>query len=181
MLECYIPYMYQLSEVTTIRSAWCIMCRGLGHMTLGPIAPTVAIPCHHIYNLSNLLIPRWVSGCCRCISMQICKSCILVQWALQVMLPSACSFIVYCVFRYVGYFYFHMLEEFCFAAYLPFFHVVTLCMFPSVFCSCAVFLSLILLFLACVFVCLLFLCLASKRRQRFIPQEDSWYSWGWKD
>jgi hypothetical protein len=34
------------------------------------------------------------------------------------------------IFKCVGYFYFHVLEGFSFAAFfLPFFHVVTLCMF----------------------------------------------------
>jgi hypothetical protein len=49
-----------------------------------------------------------------------------IQWVLQVMVPSACSFIVLvltvslhisaymAIFRRVGYFNFHMLEGFCF-------------------------------------------------------------------
>jgi hypothetical protein len=66
------------------------------------------------------------------------------------------------IFRCVGYFFnFHMPEGFCFPAFFcHFFHVVTLCMFPFVFFLCC-FPSLILLFLACVFVCLLFLCCLS--------------------
>jgi hypothetical protein len=57
------------------------------------------------------------------------------------------------IFKCVGYFHFHMPEGFCFAA---FFQVVTLCTFPFVFFLCC-FSSLILLFLACVFVCFFFL------------------------
>jgi hypothetical protein len=66
-------------------------------------------------------------------------------------LPSACSFIVdvHCltfscrcstlhvsaymaIFKCVGYVNFHMTEGFCSSAFLPFFHVVTVCTFPSV-------------------------------------------------
>jgi hypothetical protein len=37
------------------------------------------------------------------------------------------------IFRCVEYFYFHMREGFCFGAFfLPFFHLVTFCMIPSV-------------------------------------------------
>jgi hypothetical protein len=56
------------------------------------------------------------------------------------------------IFRCVGYFYFHMPEGFCLAAFgsLPFFHVVTHCMF-----------SICVLFLCCfpsLFCCLSVLC-----------------------
>jgi hypothetical protein len=88
---------------------------------------------------------------------------------LQVMLPSACSFIVLVVtvlhymFRPtwqssgVGYYYFHMPKEFCFAAFLPFFHVVTfcnvsICVFPVLF-------SFVNFVVSCVCVCLLAFCL----------------------
>jgi hypothetical protein len=82
------------------------------------------------------------------------------------MFPSACSFIVLVFttcFDLDGHlqvcriFYFHMLVGFCFAAFfLPFFHVVTVCMFPFVFFS-SVFLRYFCSFLACV--CLLALSL----------------------
>jgi hypothetical protein len=47
------------------------------------------------------------------------------------------------ILRCVGYFYFHIPEEICFAGFFAFFylflHVVTLCTFPFAF-SCSVFL-----------------------------------------
>jgi hypothetical protein len=86
------------------------------------------------------------------------------QWVLQVMLPSACSFIVlvFTVFHYtlrptwpyscVGYIYFHMPEGFCFAAFF-FFHVFTLCTFSFVFFLCCF--SFVNFVVSCVYVCLL--------------------------
>jgi hypothetical protein len=62
------------------------------------------------------------------------------------------------IFKCVGYFYFHMLEGFCFAAFFSaFFTWSHSACFPFVFCSCAVFLLYFCCFLACVFVCLRFI------------------------
>jgi hypothetical protein len=88
----------------------------------------------------------------------------IVQWVLQVMFPSACSFIVLvftvslhvsayvAIFTCIGYFIFICLKDSASLFFLPFFHVVTLCVFPPVFFLC--FPSLFLLF-PCVCVCLL--------------------------
>jgi hypothetical protein len=65
----------------------------------------------------------------------------IVQWVLQVMLPSACSFIVeaschyftlhvsayMAIFRCVGCHYSNVLEGICFAGFFYILHVVTLC------------------------------------------------------
>jgi hypothetical protein len=96
----------------------------------------------------------------------------IVQWVLQVMFPSAWSFImlVFTVFHYtlrptwpssgfVRYFYFRMSEGFCFAAFFGlffwglFFTWSHSARFHLGF-SCAVFLRYFCSFLACVFVCL---------------------------
>jgi hypothetical protein len=64
----------------------------------------------------------------------------IVQWFLQVMFPSECSFIVevscHCftlhvsaymaIFRYVGCYYSHVVEGICFAGFFCILHVVTL-------------------------------------------------------
>jgi hypothetical protein len=94
----------------------------------------------------------------------------IVQWVLQVMLLSACSFIVlvFTVFHYmfrptwpsscVGYIYFHMPEGFCFAAFFfcLLFHVVTLCTCPSmvwVKYEVLLFMLFLVLLYMCFFTC----------------------------
>jgi hypothetical protein len=99
----------------------------------------------------------------------------IVQWVLQVMFPSACSFIVLvftvslhvsaymAIFRCVGYFIFICLKDSAsLLFFLPFFQVVTLCMFSICVLFLCCFPSLFSLFpcvCVCVCVCLLALSL----------------------
>jgi hypothetical protein len=89
---------------------------------------------------------------------------------LQVMFPSACSFIS-CWFSlsFTTCFGLHghlqvcrILHIFKDSASLLFFTWSHSACFPFVFCSCAVFLRVFLCFLAYVFVCLLFIVVAMK-------------------
>jgi hypothetical protein len=93
----------------------------------------------------------------------------LIQWALQVMFPSACSFIVVvfhrlslhvsaymAIFKCVGYLFSYAWRILlrCFFGSLSFFHVVTLCLFSICVLFLCCFPSLFFLF-PCVCVCLL--------------------------
>jgi hypothetical protein len=114
------------------------------------------------------------------------------QWFLQVMFPSACSFIVFCfplsfttclhghlqLCRIFHIFIFICLKDssslfFCFVAF--FFTWSHSACFPFVSCSCAVFLRYFCCFLACVIVCLLFLCCLSVL---CLSWSISWAIWG---
>jgi hypothetical protein len=106
---------------------------------------------------------EWLYGRPKCRSMgfagyvTICLHLYCVSCHCLILHVSAYMTICKCVL----YFYFHMPEG-CFAGlffFVAFFHMVTLHVSICVFLCC--FSSLILLFLACMFVCLLFLCCLS--------------------
>jgi hypothetical protein len=89
-----------------------------------------------------------------------------------VFLRHSCCFLASICFGLHGHlqvcriFHFHMLEGFCFAAFL-FTWSHSVC-FPFVFCSCVVFLRYSCCFLACVFVCLIYLCCLSVQCSRML-------------
>jgi uncharacterized membrane protein len=74
------------------------------------------------------------------------------------------------IFRCVGYFYFHMLEGFCFAFFLPFF-TWSHCTFPFVF---------FLLFFFVIFVVSFRVCLSACKKTTKITKDNREKQHKWK-